>query len=146
RGNTGSQASAAGKQDPPATGSSKGSDAAKAADPAIPRLLGDAIARRRRREGRAAIQQVADPRGQITVREAQEILDKELARLPDKFRVPLVLCYLEGLTRDEAAKQLGVPPSTLKGRLEQARERLRARLASPGLAVAGALVASIFSE
>src|SRR5262249_26032066 len=107
---------------------------------------GDAIARRRRREGRAAIQQVADPLGQITVREAQEILDKELARLPDQFRVPLVLCYLEGLTRDEAAKQLGVPPSTLKGRLEQARERLRARLASPGLAVAGALVASIFSE
>jgi membrane protein implicated in regulation of membrane protease activity len=56
------------------------------------------------------------------------------------------LCYLEGLTRDEAAKQLGLPASTLKGRLEQARERLRARLASRGLALAGALVASIFSE
>jgi predicted DNA-binding protein (UPF0251 family) len=41
--------------------------------------------------------------------------------------VPLVLCYLEGLTRDEAAKQLGLPPSTLKSRLEQARERLRDR-------------------
>ena len=42
----------------------------------------------------------------MTLREAKEILDKELARLPDKFRVPLVLCYLEGLTRDEAAKQV----------------------------------------
>ena len=79
RGNTGSQASAAGKQDPPATGSSKGSDAAKAADRAIPRLLGDAIARRRRREGRAAIQQVADPLGQITVREASRIVSHAFA-------------------------------------------------------------------
>jgi RNA polymerase sigma factor (sigma-70 family) len=103
-------------------------------------------ARRHKREGRATVPQVADPLGEITLREAQEILDQELARLPDKFRVPLVLCYLEGLTRDEAAKQLGLPPSTLKGRLEQARERLRARLASRGLALAGALVASIFSE
>lgn len=103
-------------------------------------------ARRRKYEGRAARAPVVDSLGQITLREAHEVLDQELARLPDKLRVPLVLCYLEGLTRDEAAHQLGLPPSTLKSRLEQARERLRMRLASRGLAFAGALVASIFSE
>ncbi|HLJ97823.1 MAG TPA: RNA polymerase sigma factor [Gemmataceae bacterium] len=103
-------------------------------------------ARRRKYEACVATPHFADPLGQITVREAYEVLDRELARLPDKFRVPLVLCYLEGLTRDEAAQQLGLPASTLKSRLEQARERLRVRLASRGLALAGALVASIFSE
>jgi RNA polymerase sigma factor (sigma-70 family) len=103
-------------------------------------------ARRRKHEGRAAITQAVDPLDQITLREAYAVLDKELARLPDKFRVPLVLCYLEGLTRDEAAQQLGLPASTLKGRLDQARERLRARLAARGLALAGPLVAGIFSE
>src|SRR5262249_7367725 len=92
-------------------------------------------ARRRKHEGCAAPGWVADPLAQITVREAHEALDRELARLPDKFRVPLVLCYLEGLTRDEAAHQLGWSPSTLKSRLEQARERLRLRLASRGLGI-----------
>jgi RNA polymerase sigma factor (sigma-70 family) len=103
-------------------------------------------ARRRKYEARQAVTQEADPLRQMTVREAQEILDRELVRLPNKFRVPLVLCYLEGLTRDEAAKQLGLPPSTLKSRLEQAREQLRARLAWRGLALGGALVALTFSE
>jgi RNA polymerase sigma factor (sigma-70 family) len=103
-------------------------------------------ARRRKHEARATATSVANPLAQITLREAQEALDRELARLPDKFRLPLVLCYLEGLTRDEAAHQLGWRPSTLKSRLEQARQRLRARLASRGLALSGALVAALFSE
>jgi RNA polymerase sigma factor (sigma-70 family) len=103
-----------------------------------------AAARRAKHEGRAAERPVADPLTQLTVGEAHDLLDRELARLPDKFRVPLVLCYLEGLTRDEAAHQLGWPPSTFKSRLEQARERLRRRLASRGLALPGALVASLF--
>src|SRR5262245_27199073 len=103
-----------------------------------------AAARRRKHEGRVPSGTVADPRAEITLREAHEILDHELTRLSDKFRIPLVLCYLEGLTRDEAAGQLGWSPSPLKSRLEQARERLRRRLASRGLALSGALVASLF--
>jgi RNA polymerase sigma factor (sigma-70 family) len=103
-------------------------------------------ARRRKHEGLAAAAEVADPLAQITLREAHEVLDRELARLPDKFRVPLVLCYLEGLTRDEAAHQLGWPPSTLKSRLEQARDRLRARLTGSGLALPGVLVAALFDQ
>jgi RNA polymerase sigma factor (sigma-70 family) len=105
-----------------------------------------AAARRRKHEGRVAVTQVAEPLSEITLREAHEVLDRELARLPDKFRVPLVLCYLEGLTRDEAAHRLGWSPSTLKGRLEQARERLQTRLVSRGLALWGALVASLLYE
>jgi RNA polymerase sigma factor (sigma-70 family) len=103
-------------------------------------------ARRRKHEGRTEGGRVADPLAEISLREAHEILDHELVRLPDRFRIPLVLCYLEGLTRDEAAKQLGWAPGTLKSRLEQARERLRRRLASRGLALCGALVASLFCE
>ncbi|MCI0741711.1 MAG: sigma-70 family RNA polymerase sigma factor [Gemmataceae bacterium] len=105
-----------------------------------------AAARRRKHEGRAAVRPAADPLTQITLQEAHELLDRELARLPDKFRMPLVLCYLEGLTRDEAALQLGWPASTLKSRLEQARQRLQARLAARGLALSGALVAMLFCE
>ena len=44
---------------------------------------------------------------------------EELARLSDKYRAPLVLCYLEGLTQDQAAEHLGLAKGTLKGRLER---------------------------
>lgn len=104
-----------------------------------------ADARRRTREGRAAATEPDDPLGQLTLRETLEVLDQELARLPDKFRAPLVLCYLEGLTRDEAAGRLGWPPGLLKSRLEQARERLGARLRSRGLTLSAALAATLFS-
>jgi uncharacterized protein (TIGR03067 family) len=103
-------------------------------------------ARRRKHEARAAATQVADPLARMTLQEAHEVLHRELARLPDKFRAPLVLCYLEGLTRDEAAHRLGWPVSTLKSRLEQARERLRARLAFRGILLSGGLVASLFGD
>jgi RNA polymerase sigma factor (sigma-70 family) len=103
-----------------------------------------ADARRRTREGRVASREAKDPLDQLTLRETLEVLDQELARLPDKFRAPLVLCYLEGLTRDEAASRLGWPPGLLKSRLEQARERLGARLRSRGLALSGALAATLF--
>jgi RNA polymerase sigma factor (sigma-70 family) len=103
-------------------------------------------ARRRHHEGRVGARQVTDPLAQMTLQEADEVLHRELARLPDKFRAPLVLCYLEGLTRDEAAQRMGWPVSTLKSRLEQARDRLRARLASRGLALSAALGAWLVGE
>jgi cobalt-zinc-cadmium efflux system membrane fusion protein len=90
-------------------------------------------ARRRKHEDRTPVAESADPLAEITGRETQEILDRELALLPDKFRDPLVLCYLEDLSRVEAARRLGWPVSLLKSRLEQARARLRARLVSRGL-------------
>ena len=70
-------------------------------------------------------------------REEAEMLHEEIGRLPEKYRTPVVLCDLEGLSREEAAKQLGWPMGTLGVRLMRARERLRARLTRRGLSPAG---------
>jgi RNA polymerase sigma factor (sigma-70 family) len=102
------------------------------------------LARRRFHESRPDWPPVADPPSALILREAQAILNEELARIPARYRAPLVLCSLEGLTRDEAAQQLGLSLSALKSRLEQARKRLRLRLASRGLTLSGAFVASVF--
>ena len=56
-------------------------------------------------------------------------LHAQIDRLPDRFRLPIVLCYLEGLTHAQAAHQLGWPVGTVESRLARARERLRERLA-----------------
>lgn len=87
-----------------------------------------------------------DPLDAISVAEAREVLAQELARLPEKFRNPLVLCCLQGLARDEAARQLGWSVSVLKSRLEQGRDRLRDRLTRRGLTLAGALGTSLLGD
>ena len=75
-----------------------------------------------------------DPFATVEWREVRRLLDEELDRLPAKWRSPLVLCYLEGLTRDEAASRLGLSLRTLHRRLDEARARLRERLTKRGLA------------
>jgi RNA polymerase sigma factor (sigma-70 family) len=72
-------------------------------------------------------------------REQTPWLHQEISHLPEKYRVPIVLCYFEGLTHDEAASRLNWSLGTVKGRLARARELLRRRLARRGLA--GALSA-----
>jgi RNA polymerase sigma factor (sigma-70 family) len=62
------------------------------------------------------------------------VLDEEVNRLPARHREAFVLCCLEGLTGEEAARQLGCPPGTVSSRLTRARQRLRSRLARRGLA------------
>ena len=59
-------------------------------------------------------------------------LHQEIARLPEKYRVPIVLCYMEGLTHDDAAHRLNWPLGTVKGRLARARDLLRRRLTHRG--------------
>jgi RNA polymerase sigma factor (sigma-70 family) len=104
------------------------------------------ITRRRDREARSAAQTGGSPSWNTPPeperREQAEALHEEIGRLPGKYRRPIVLCYLEGLTHDEAAHQLGWPVGTVRGRLARARGQLAARLVRRGLAVSGtALVA-----
>ncbi len=74
----------------------------------------------------------SSPFADASHRELRSVLDDELARLPEAMRAPLVLCYLEGLTHDEAAQQLRWPVGTVRSRMARARDRLRRRLTRRG--------------
>jgi RNA polymerase sigma factor (sigma-70 family) len=71
--------------------------------------------------------------------EWREVLDKEVQRLPNRYRTPFILYYLEGKTHAEAARLLACAPGTIASRLAWARERLRARLTASGLTFPAAL-------
>jgi RNA polymerase sigma factor (sigma-70 family) len=97
-------------------------------------------ARRRRHEARAPARQDAGP--DLTWADARRALHEEVGRLSDQHRAPLVLCYLQGRTQDEAAALLGLSKGTLKRRLERGRALLRERLVRRGLGPAALLLAS----
>ncbi len=78
-----------------------------------------------------------EPSAELAWQEVRQALDEELQRLPARLRSPLLLCYLSGLTRDEAARQLGWSLGTLKRRLEEGRTALRRRLERRGISAAG---------
>ncbi|HEY7312303.1 MAG TPA: sigma-70 family RNA polymerase sigma factor, partial [Gemmataceae bacterium] len=82
---------------------------------------------------------VVDPLEQMTARELLAAFDEELARLPDRYREPLVLCHLAGQTQEETARRLGVSLSTVRRRLEHGRKLLHGRLTRRGLALPAAL-------
>jgi RNA polymerase sigma factor (sigma-70 family) len=104
------------------------------------------VARRSRHEHQSARRAEQDTSAEVTWRELKTVLDEELALLPETLRAPLVLCYLEGQTRDEAARQLGWKPRTLKARVDRGRRRLRVRLARRGLALSTGLVAPMLAD
>jgi RNA polymerase sigma factor (sigma-70 family) len=75
----------------------------------------------------------ADPFADVAWRDVRRVLDEELDRLPEKLRGPIVLCWLDGLTQDEAAGRIGLSLNTLKRRLDAGRELLRSRLVRRGI-------------
>jgi RNA polymerase sigma factor (sigma-70 family) len=106
-------------------------------------------AKRRSRE--AAVRPAAsspDPLDGVSARELLVLVDAEIARLPERYRGPIVACHLEGRTRDEAAHDFGWSLATVARRLEQGRKLLGARLARRGVALAAVspLVSLVGSE
>jgi RNA polymerase sigma factor (sigma-70 family) len=94
---------------------------------------------RRRRHEHAAAALATTAIGPAVPDELGPVLHDEIGRLPESFRAPIVLCYLEGLTHDQAAHQLGWPVGTVRSRLARGRDRLRSRLERRGVAPAVAL-------
>jgi RNA polymerase sigma factor (sigma-70 family) len=89
----------------------------------------------------------ARPIEDLTWRELRQVVHEELDRLPEKNRLPILLCHLEGQTQDEAARALGWSLGRLRGRLIKGRQLLRARLIRRGLAPAlPALASALFSS
>jgi RNA polymerase sigma factor (sigma-70 family) len=97
---------------------------------------------RRRKHERQAARSEESAAEDLTWREVQQVLHEELSQLSERYRLPLVLCYLQGRTLDDVAGQLGVARNTLKTRLERGREVLRARLLRRGLGPTAVLLAS----
>jgi RNA polymerase sigma factor (sigma-70 family) len=100
-------------------------------------------ARRRVVERKAAVARSVDPSEDIERAELRSVIDEEVGQLPERYRMPLILCYLEGLRHEEAARRLGCPVGTIESRLSRARERLRTRLARRGLAPAGSMLGAV---
>src|SRR5262249_34945327 len=72
--------------------------------------------------------------------EPYAVLDEEIQLLPERYRLPIILCYMQEKSHEEAARELGCPRGTVSTRLMRARERLRDRLTRRGLHVSAGLL------
>jgi len=96
-----------------------------------------------RQGGEMAATVTSDNHGWVELR---PVLHEEVNRLPEKYRLPVILCYLEGKTNEEVAEQLKWPVGTVKGRLSRARDLLRSRLSRRGLALSAAFLVTALAN
>jgi RNA polymerase sigma factor (sigma-70 family) len=82
---------------------------------------------------------------EVIARDVAHRVDEEVNRLPERYRAPVILCYFEGKTYDEAARILGCPRGTVGIRLMRARERLRSRLTRRGLTLSSGVLATVLA-
>ncbi len=99
-------------------------------------------ARRRIREHSDLEDRLAATEDDSELGELRPLLDSEIARLPERFRTPIVLCYFEGLTHDQAAERLRCPVGTVRSRMAKARDLLRTRLTRRGFGQEGGIPAA----
>jgi RNA polymerase sigma factor (sigma-70 family) len=115
---------------------------------AVRSRAGAALRRQREREGMAMTETTSRPdqENQAAWNELRPVLHDEINRLPDKYRLPVILSYLEGRTNEEVAALLECPVGTVKGRLSRARDLLRSRLVRRGLALSAAFLCTSLSH
>jgi RNA polymerase sigma factor (sigma-70 family) len=101
--------------------------------------------RRRAREGPLVDSATPGPQPDPEALEVAPVLHEEIGRLPEKYRAPIILCYLEGKTNEEAARLLDCPPGTVFSRLARARERLRKQLKRRGLVLSIAVLTTVLA-
>src|SRR5262249_9629496 len=103
-------------------------------------------ARRRAYESEASELPRPEPADDVAWRELRLVLDEELNRLPEKYRDPLVLCYLQGKTNEEAAQELGWPVGSMSWRLDKGRQLLRSQLARRGLVLSAGAFSTALAD
>jgi RNA polymerase sigma factor (sigma-70 family) len=104
-------------------------------------------ARRRARESQVPeMPDLPTPEPDSSSLDLQTVLDQELSRLPDKYRVAIVLCDLEGHSGKDVARQMGCPEGTVASRLSRGRALLAKRLTRRGLALSGASLAAHLAQ
>ncbi len=89
---------------------------------------------------RQAAKDAIGPPGDPNEAELRSVIDEEIRRLPERYRLPLVLCQVEGLRHDEVAHRLGCPVGTIESRLSRARQQLRVRLTRRGLSPSASIM------
>ena len=107
----------------------------------IGRKLAAKTARRNTQEKRAFAMPSPKAVDALDVLELRRVLDEEINKLPEKYRVPIVLCYLQGKSQQEAAQEVGWSKSSLASRLVRARQLLEKRLTQRGIGLSASLLA-----
>jgi RNA polymerase sigma factor (sigma-70 family) len=102
--------------------------------------------RRRLHERQIVTMPTTEPVTDAGRQELRSVLNEELQRLPEKYRAPLILCYLEGKTNEIAARELGWPSGSMSKRLNRGRELLKERLAGRGVALSAMAATAALAE